>query len=105
MAVAETPDSLLSGNDRAHKQAAIKLGWKEGNIHRNTPGCMRVQPLQCRMSRWWKAKCRSNTSSQNSEGWGDNSNRRRDYPHQTGQAKGLCKNDAGTVVGEINVSG
>ena len=48
MAVAETPDSLLSGNDQ-HKQAAIKLGWKEGNIpemHRDVwEHAMRAVPL------------------------------------------------------------
>ena len=40
MRVAETPPWLLSGNDQAHKRGAQKLGWKEGNIHRNTPGCV-----------------------------------------------------------------
>ena len=39
MQVRETPDPLLSGNDLAHKRATQKLGWVEGNIHRNTPGC------------------------------------------------------------------
>ena len=39
MQVRETPDLLLSGNDHAHKRATQKLGWVEGNIHRNTPGC------------------------------------------------------------------
>ena len=39
MQVRETPDPLLSGNDLAHKKATKKLGWVEGNIHRNTPGC------------------------------------------------------------------
>lgn len=39
MQVRETPDPLLSGNDKAHKRATQKLGWVEGNIHRNTPGC------------------------------------------------------------------
>lgn len=37
--VAETPESLLSGNDRAHRRAARALGWSEGNIRRNTPRC------------------------------------------------------------------
>ena len=40
MQVAETPEWLLSGNDAAHKRGAQKLGWAEGNIHRNTPGCI-----------------------------------------------------------------
>lgn len=39
MQVKETHDLLLSGNDNAHKKATRKLGWQEGNIHRNTPGC------------------------------------------------------------------
>jgi choline dehydrogenase-like flavoprotein len=39
MRVNTTPDSLLSGNDWAHKRAAKKLGWEEGNIRRNTPAC------------------------------------------------------------------
>ena len=39
MKVAPTPEFLLSGNDKAHKAAALKLGWAEGNIRRNTPGC------------------------------------------------------------------
>ena len=39
MRVRETPDLLLSGNDLAHKRATQSLGWVEGNIHRNTPGC------------------------------------------------------------------
>ena len=39
MQVRETPNPLLSGNDGAHKRATKKLGWVEGNIHRNTPGC------------------------------------------------------------------
>lgn len=37
--VAETPDALLSGNDRAHRDAARALGWAEANIRRNTPRC------------------------------------------------------------------
>ncbi len=37
--VQETPDALLSGNDRIHKRGAQVLGWEEGNIWRNTPGC------------------------------------------------------------------
>ena len=39
MRVATTPDGLLSGNDMAHKKAAVTLGWEEGNIRRNTPAC------------------------------------------------------------------
>ena len=39
MRVATTPDGLLSGNDNAHKKAAVALGWEEGNIRRNTPAC------------------------------------------------------------------
>ena len=39
MHVSRTPDYLLSGNDRAHRDAAVNLGWKEGNIRRNTPKC------------------------------------------------------------------
>ena len=39
MQVAETPNTLLSSNDMAHKQACTSLGWHEGNIHRNTPWC------------------------------------------------------------------
>jgi choline dehydrogenase-like flavoprotein len=35
-----TPDSLLSGNDRAHKRAAVRLGWRENNLRRNTPTCV-----------------------------------------------------------------
>lgn len=37
--VAETPDALLSGNDRAQRLAAERLGWRAGNIRRNTPAC------------------------------------------------------------------
>lgn len=37
--VAETPEHLLSGNDRAHRDAARRLGWSEGRIRRNTPRC------------------------------------------------------------------
>jgi len=40
MQVATTPEWLLSGNDKAHKLGAQKLGWQEGNIPRNTPGCV-----------------------------------------------------------------
>ncbi len=40
MQVDATPEWLLSGNDRAHKRGAQKLGWAEGNIPRNTPGCV-----------------------------------------------------------------
>jgi len=39
MRVVDTPDGLLSGNDKAHRDAARKLGWAEGNIRRNTPTC------------------------------------------------------------------
>ena len=39
MQVVDTPDLLLSGNDKAHKKAAERLGWIGGNIRRNTPGC------------------------------------------------------------------
>jgi choline dehydrogenase-like flavoprotein len=39
MRVQETPSALLSGNDQAHQAAARKLGWEEGIIRRNTPGC------------------------------------------------------------------
>jgi choline dehydrogenase-like flavoprotein len=39
MQVRETHNLLLSGNDLEHKKATKKLGWVEGNIHRNTPGC------------------------------------------------------------------
>ena len=39
MRVTRTPDRLLSGNDRVHKSAAIRLGWKHEHIHRNTPFC------------------------------------------------------------------
>ncbi|MCB9684164.1 MAG: GMC family oxidoreductase [Alphaproteobacteria bacterium] len=38
--VAETPDALLSGNDLAHREAARALGWREGNLRRNTPTCV-----------------------------------------------------------------
>ncbi len=40
MQVESTPEWLLSGNDKAHKVGAQKLGWAEGNIPRNTPGCV-----------------------------------------------------------------
>ena len=40
MKVESTPEWLLSGNDKAHKEGALKLGWQEGNIPRNTPGCV-----------------------------------------------------------------
>ena len=39
MKVDTTPEWLLSRNDKAHKEG-LKLGWKEGNIPRNTPGCI-----------------------------------------------------------------
>lgn len=37
--VERTPDRLLSGNDRAHRDAARTLGWRHANLRRNTPGC------------------------------------------------------------------
>lgn len=37
--VAQTPDDLLSGNDKVQKRAARRLGWSEFNARRNTPGC------------------------------------------------------------------
>ncbi|MEC7984134.1 MAG: GMC family oxidoreductase N-terminal domain-containing protein [Myxococcota bacterium] len=39
MRVIDTPDPLLSGNDKAHKKASERLGWIGGNIRRNTPAC------------------------------------------------------------------
>ena len=39
LGVSPTPDALLSGNDRAHRRAARRLGWSEGNLPRNTPHC------------------------------------------------------------------
>lgn len=39
LGVGETPDHLLSGNDRLQQEAARKLGWSEFNARRNTPGC------------------------------------------------------------------
>lgn len=38
--ITETPEYLLSGNDKVHKTAAQTLGWKEANIWRNTPTCV-----------------------------------------------------------------
>lgn len=38
--VAVTPDHLLSGNDRAEREAARALGWAEGNLRRNAPTCV-----------------------------------------------------------------
>lgn len=38
--VTATPDFLLSGLDRAHKEAAQALGWSEHNFRRNTPNCV-----------------------------------------------------------------
>ena len=37
--VTETPDRLLSGLDRAHREAATALGWANRNFRRNTPTC------------------------------------------------------------------
>ncbi len=37
--VTETPDALLSGNDRAQAEAAARLGWRGGPIRRNAPAC------------------------------------------------------------------
>lgn len=39
LSVAQTPDHLLSGNDRVQKDAAGRLGWSEFNARRNAPGC------------------------------------------------------------------
>lgn len=41
--VRRTPDELLSGNDRAQRQAARAMGWAETNLRRNTPGCQGCQ--------------------------------------------------------------
>lgn len=38
--VGTTPDHLLSGLDRAHKEAAGALGWSGHNFRRNTPMCV-----------------------------------------------------------------
>lgn len=40
MHVADTPDALLSGNDRLQRDCARALGWSEGNLRRNTPTCV-----------------------------------------------------------------
>jgi choline dehydrogenase-like flavoprotein len=40
LGVARTPDALLSGNDRAHRDAARALGWREENLRRNAPTCV-----------------------------------------------------------------
>ena len=40
MRVVATPDYLLSGLDKAHKEAAQALGWSEHNFRRNTPTCV-----------------------------------------------------------------
>ncbi len=37
--VGPTPDRLLSGYDRVHKEAANGLGWSNHNFRRNTPRC------------------------------------------------------------------
>ena len=47
--VGPTPDRLLSGYDKAHKVGAAKLGWREHNLRRNTPGCVGC----CRCCRRW----------------------------------------------------
>jgi choline dehydrogenase-like flavoprotein len=44
LGVADTPQSLLSGNDKAHQRAANRLKWSNHALRRNTPscaGCMR----------------------------------------------------------------
>jgi choline dehydrogenase-like flavoprotein len=38
--VGTTPDHLLSGLDRVHKEAAEELGWSNHNFRRNTPTCV-----------------------------------------------------------------
>jgi len=38
--VGTTPDYLLSGLDKAHKEAANVLGWSNHNFRRNTPTCV-----------------------------------------------------------------
>ncbi len=40
MRVGTTPDALLSGLDRAHREAARAMGWSEHNFRRNTPTCV-----------------------------------------------------------------
>jgi choline dehydrogenase-like flavoprotein len=37
--VGPTPDRLLSGLDKVHKEAATALGWSNHNFRRNTPTC------------------------------------------------------------------
>ncbi|MCO4772949.1 MAG: GMC family oxidoreductase [Deltaproteobacteria bacterium] len=39
LSVEPTPDRLLSGYDRVHKDAAEALGWSNYNFRRNTPRC------------------------------------------------------------------
>lgn len=39
VSVEPTPDRLLSGYDRIHKEAAQALGWSNHNFRRNTPRC------------------------------------------------------------------
>lgn len=39
VSVGVTPDRLLSGYDRVHKEAANALGWSNHNFRRNTPRC------------------------------------------------------------------
>ena len=38
--VGTTPEWLLSGLDRAHREAATKLGWSNHHFRRNTPTCV-----------------------------------------------------------------
>ena len=40
LGVDTTPEDLLSGNDRAHRAAAERLGWSGGSLRRNTPACV-----------------------------------------------------------------
>ncbi len=40
LGVGTTPEHLLSGLDRSHKEAANKLGWSNHNFRRNTPTCV-----------------------------------------------------------------
>ena len=39
VSVGPTPDRLLSGYDRVHREAASTLGWSNHNFRRNTPRC------------------------------------------------------------------
>ena len=39
LSVEPTPDRLLSGYDRVHKDAAQAMGWSNHNFRRNTPRC------------------------------------------------------------------